>query len=105
VHHERVVVALADHRQVLVLAEAGEIERLAVDQEPVAADRHRAYTDALVIAVYHHPIATVVATVAEELYFEVVEIAVAGCPRVHVGHRQGAGRPAALGDRPAGRIP
>ena len=45
VDHERVVVALAAHRAVLVLAEAGEVERLAVDQEPRAVDLDRADAD------------------------------------------------------------
>ena len=45
VDHEHVVVALAAHRAVLVLAEAAEVERLAVDQEARAVDLHRADAD------------------------------------------------------------
>ena len=55
VDHERVVVALAADRCVFVLAEAGEVERLAVDEELVAAhldganaDRDRVAVDDLV---------------------------------------------------------
>ena len=39
VHHVRVVVALAGHARVLVLAEAGEVERLAVDAGTVPSTR------------------------------------------------------------------
>ena len=45
VDHERVVVALAVDRDVLVLAEAGEVERLAVDQEARAVHGDRADAD------------------------------------------------------------
>ena len=45
VHHERVVVPLAAHGAVLVLAEASEVEGLAVDQEAGAVDPHGADAD------------------------------------------------------------
>ncbi len=77
--------ALADHRQVLVLAEAGEIERLAVDQEPNAVHLDGAYADALVVAV-HDGVA------AYQLNLKIVEVAVTWCPLVHVRNAQCAAR-------------
>jgi len=45
VHHEPIVVALAAHGAVLMLAEAPEIERLAVDQEAGILNPNGAYAD------------------------------------------------------------
>jgi hypothetical protein len=97
VHHERVVVALADDGEVFVLAETGEVERVAVDEESVPADPDRTYADTLVVAVHE-------GFTVDQLHVEVVEVAVAGRPAVHVRHRQ---RPVgALGVRhlPAGGV-
>ena len=47
-----VVVAFTDHRQVLMLAEPSEVERLVVDQEPDSVHLDGAHPDTLVIAVY-----------------------------------------------------
>ena len=87
-----VVVALAEDRVVLVLAETFEVERLAVDQELGAANLHGADADVLVDRVPHD------ASAVDELDLEVVEVSVAGCPEADVGHVQGAARPAPGGD-------
>jgi len=86
VHQEGVIVAFADHRQVLVLAEPGEVERLAVDQKADPVDGDGADADALVVAV-HHLVAV------DELQLEVVEVAVAGRPAVHRRDPQRAAGP------------
>ena len=49
--HHGVVVALAADRRVLVHAEAGEVERLAVDQEPLPVDGDGADPDRLWVGV------------------------------------------------------
>ena len=53
VDHEGVVVALAADGRVLVLSEAGEVERLAVDEELVPAHLDRAHPDRDRVAVDH----------------------------------------------------
>ena len=83
-----IVVTLADHRQVLVLAESGEIERLAVDQEPNSIHLHGAYPDALVVAVHN-------GVPAYQLNFKIVKVAVSWCPFVHLWNMQGAASPGA----------
>ena len=85
-HQERVVVALAEGRVVLVHAEPGEPERLAVDEELGAADLDGAHADALVVAVDER------ARRVDELDLQVVEVAVAGRPGVDVGHGHHARR-------------
>jgi hypothetical protein len=77
-----IAVTLADHRDVLVLAEAGEIERFAVDQEPDSVNFHGAYADALVVAVHD-----VVPTY--QMNLKIVEVAISWGPFVHVWHAQG----------------
>src|SRR4029450_7859240 len=90
--HEGVVVALADHGQVFVLAEAGEVERLAVDQEPGAVNGHGPHADTLVVAVQE------LAALAGQLHLQVVQVAVARGPRVDILDREGAAGAAAGGD-------
>ena len=90
VDHERVVVALAAHGGVLVLAEAREVERLAVDQEARAVDPHGADADRQRVGVDRR------VAVAPQLDAELVEVALAGAPRVDVRDRElavGAGGP------------
>ena len=93
VDHERVVVALAAHGGVLVLAEALERERLAVDEEPRAVHLHRADADGQRVRVDQ--------AVAPQLDLEVVEVALAGPPGMDVRDRQLARGAAALRDRVA----
>jgi hypothetical protein len=87
-----VVVALAEHQVVLVHTEAGEVHRLAVDQEPSAVHRDRPHADALPVAVHNGPGAV------DELQLEVVQVAVAGGPPVHVRHGERAARAGAGGN-------
>jgi hypothetical protein len=92
VQHVGVVVALAEHRVVLVHAEAGEVHRLPVDQKPGAVDGDRPHTDALVVTVHSGTVRV------GQLQLEVVEVAVAGRPPVHGRHGEGATRASAGGD-------
>ena len=80
-----IVVALADHRQILVLAEAGEIERLAVDQESNSVHLDGAYADALVVAVHD-------GVPAYELNLKVVKVAISWGPLMHLWNAQCAAR-------------
>ena len=94
VDHERVVVRLAAHRGVLVLAEPLEVERLAVDQKARAVDLHGADADRQRVGVDRR------VAVAPQLDAELVQVALAGAPGVDAGDRQlalGAGRPGDLG--------
>src|SRR6185436_16185607 len=72
----RRVVALAAGRRVLVHAEAGEVERLAVDQEPLPVDGDGADPDRLRVGVDER------ALLVEELDAELVQVALTGLPRV-----------------------
>ena len=83
VQHVRVVVTLPQHADVLVLAEAGEVERLAVDQEPGAVDGDGAHADTLGVAVDQ-------LAVASQLELQVVEVALPWLPALDVGHGQRA---------------
>ena len=91
VQQKGVVVAFADHRDVLVLAEPREIEGLVVDQEASTVDPYGTDTHALVIAVDQ-------LAVGDQLQLEIIEVPVAGRPPVHAGHLQGAGSTGATGD-------
>lgn len=91
VDEERVVVPLAANGGILVLAEAGEVERLAVDEELGASHLDGADADRLQVAVEQR------AGPVEELGLERVQVAVAGCPAVDVGDSELAAR--SLGGR------
>ena len=80
--------ALADHRQVFVLAEASEIKRHIVDQEPNSVHLHGAYPDALVVAIHN-------GVPAYQLNFKIVKVAVSWCPFVHLWNMQAAASPGA----------
>ena len=87
-----VVVALAADGGVLVLAEAGEVERLAVDEELGAAHLDGADADGDACSCRRPARPTSASTV------EVVQVCGARLPERDVRHRQSAGRARALGD-------
>ncbi len=94
VHHRRVVVPRAPDVQVLVHAEALEVERLAVDQEPGAVHLHGPDADGLVVAVDQRlPV--------EDVDLEVVEVAVARSPAMDLGDPELASGALPLGHRRA----
>ena len=90
VDHRDVVVALPAGHVVLVHAEAPEVEGPAVDEEVGAAHLHRAHAGLLGVGIEHG------AVVVQHLDDEVVEVAVARLPQVHLGHAQLAGGSGAL---------
>src|SRR5215207_9903409 len=81
-----------------MLAEPGEIERLAVDQEPNSVHLDRADADALVVAV-HDGIS------AYQLNLKIIEIAVAGSPRVYARNAQRAAGSGVGGDLGSRSVP
>ena len=77
VDHGGVVVALAVHVQVLVHAEATEVEGLVVDEEASAVDAHRPDADGQSVTVDD-------AIAVDEVDLEVVEVTVARTPQLGV---------------------
>ena len=78
-HHADVVMTPAPDVEVLVHAEAAEVEGLAVDQEAGAVHAHRPDADRLVIAVDQF-------VAVHDVDLQVVEVAAAGPPQLGVGH-------------------
>ena len=78
VDHERVIVALAAHRGVFVLAEPCEVERLTVDEELVPAHLDGADADGDRVAVHHRSPCT-------SFHRQLVEVGRAGPPRITSG--------------------
>ena len=85
VDHERVVVPLAAHRRVLVLAEPGEVEGLAVDEELVSADFDGAHA-------HRDRVAVDDLLIRERFDRQLVEVCGARAPEHDVRHGQSAGR-------------
>src|SRR3954447_4315477 len=79
VQQVRVVVALTDHWYVLVLAEAGKVERFVVDQETDAIDLDGAYPDTLVVTVHD-------GLTIQQLQLKIIKVAVARSPLMDIGH-------------------
>ena len=93
-HHEYVVVALAAHGGVFVLAEAPEVERLAVDEEARAVDLDGADADRQRIGV-HRSVA-----IAPQQDGQIVEVTFTRPPRAGIQHGElplAAGGPCGLG--------
>ena len=95
--HHRVVVLLADDRVVLVHAEAGQVDRLTVEQQLAVGGLDGAHSDQQVVVV--HQVATV-----EHLDVQVVAVGVPGAPGLHVGDLQASGRAVAMRHLGAGGV-
>ena len=89
---------LAEDADVLVLAEPLEVHRLPVDEELRSTHLNRPHTDRLVVRVDH-------LLAVDQLDLEVVQVAVARCPPVHVGHAQHPRSPRTRSDLHACDIP
>ena len=80
-HHRHVVVTPAVHVEVLVLAEAPEVEGLAVDEELRAVDAHGADADGQRVAVDQ-------GVVVEQVDLQLVEVPSARAPELRLRHTE-----------------
>ena len=88
-HHRRIVVATTMDVQIFVLAEAPEVEGLAVDQELRAVDPDGADADRQRVAVDHD-------VAVEQIDLQLVEVPAPGPPQLRIRHAKYPLGPVAL---------